>query len=147
PGVLVTIHLRGEWYMIATTLFENQTEKEQRLFAHLSKKKKDIQVLACNGKESCSIIDQTKLEPYNLIIGINRNNEKLCIGRYGEQHFSFLADQPTSPIRVWIDVKGQDDYKFHINCRDQYYELSDDDEEVECSNEIMIVLLHCPDFV
>lgn len=133
--------------MIEKVLFGNLTEKEQRLFGQLTKKKKDIQVMACNGMESCSIIDQTKLEPYNLFIGIIRSNEKLCIGRYGEQHFSYPADQPTSPTRVWIDVKGQDNYKFHINCREQYYELSDDDEEVECSNEIMIVLLHCPDFV
>ncbi|WP_427180055.1 hypothetical protein [Paenibacillus sp. TC-CSREp1] len=133
--------------MVKKSLFENLAEKEQRLLTQLSKKKKDIQVLACNGKESCALIDHTKLEPYNLIIGIIRNDEKLCIGRYGEQHFSFPVDESTSLIRVWIDVIEQNDVKFHINCRDQYYELFNDDEEVEYNDEIMIALLHCPDFV
>ncbi|KAA8747237.1 hypothetical protein [Paenibacillus sp. UASWS1643] len=134
--------------MIAKTLFENSTQKEQRLLTQLTKKKKDIQVLACNGKESCALIDHTELEPYNLIIGIIRNDKKLCIGRYGDQHFSFPTTDPsTSLTRVWIDVKGQNDCTFHINCSDQYYELSNDDEELEYSNEIMIALLHCPDFI
>ncbi len=117
--------------MIKKTLFDNLTEKEQRLFTQFTKGKKDIRVLACNGDKSCAIIDQTNLDPYNLIIGIVRNDERLCIGRYGEQHFSFITGQPTSLTRVWIDVKGQGDFKFHINCRDQYYELSNDDDEVE----------------
>lgn len=135
--------------MIAKTLFENLADKEVKLLTQLKKKKKEIQVLACNGDESCALIDHTELEPYNLIIGIIRNDEKFCMGRYGDQHFTFpTTDQSTTlASRVWIEVKGQNHCAFHINYGGKYCEISNDDEDAEYNDEIMIALLHCPDFV
>ncbi|WP_432776063.1 hypothetical protein AAFJ72_03440 [Brevibacillus gelatini] len=129
--------------MFKNEFLENLSEKERKLLHSLTKKRKDIQLLGCSADDSGVIIDHTNLEPYNLVMGVIRNDEKLCMGRYGNKHFSFPNNQSSNITRVWIDHKGQDNITFHINCCGQYYELSDDDES---SNEILIILLHCPDF-
>ncbi|WP_135554879.1 hypothetical protein [Paenibacillus cymbidii] len=143
--------------MNLNSLMTSLSDREQELTAKLTKPKNNIQLLASNGEESCAIINQTMLDSYNLIIGIIQNDTRLCIGRYGEQPFSFPANQSISPTRVWIDDRGQGDYIIHFNCYNQHFEISHDqdfekyrllygDEEINI-NLVMIALLHCPKFV
>ncbi|MCM3631501.1 hypothetical protein M3194_29835 [Paenibacillus glycanilyticus] len=132
--------------MITKTLLSNMSEKESKLAYQQIKKKKDIQLLASNGVESGVFIDDTALHPFNLIIGFASNLGKTCTGVFGEKNFSFPSDTHPILTRLWIDCREQTDIKFHINSSGQYYGLSNDDEE-QLDEKLLIVLLHCSDFI
>ncbi|AIQ22003.1 hypothetical protein NSQ90_03445 [Paenibacillus sp. FSL H7-0737] len=131
--------------MITKTLLSSMTEKESKLAYQQIKKKKDIQLLASNGIESGVFIDDTTLDPFNLFIGFASNQGKVCKGQYGKKCFLFPSGNSSDLTRIWIDCREQDDIKFHINSSGQYYELSNDNEEHD--DKLLIVLLHCPDFI
>lgn len=130
--------------MNAKTLLSSMTEKESKLAYQQTKKKKDIQLLASNGIESGVFIDDTVLDPFNLIIGFASNEGKVCNGLYGKEHFLFPSTISSNLTRVWIDCREQKDTMFHINSNGQYYNLSNDDEQ---NDKLLMVLLHCPDFI
>lgn len=133
--------------MVTKVLLDQLTEKESRLAHQMIKKKKDIQLVAANGEESCTVIDDTSLEPFNLILGIVSKEGKLCIGRYGKVNYSFHSSQSSNLTRVWIDCRDQEGIKFHVNTNGQFYKLSEDEEEHDHEDKLVIVFLHCPDFV
>ena len=129
--------------MNAKTLLSSMTEKESKLAYQQTKKKKDIQLLASNGIESGVFIDDTVLDPFNLIIGFASNEGKVCNGLYGNEHFysfNYLIQSNKSMDRL----QGAKDIMFHINSNGQYYNLSNDDEQ---NDKLLMVLLHCPDFI
>lgn len=124
---------------------KDMTEQEDRLAQLQFKKKKDIQFLASNGIESLSILDDSMLKQSNLIIGYVSNEGIVCKGRYANKDFSFPTNHSSSLIRVWLDYREHDDIKFHVNSDGKYHKLSEDNEGR--SDEVLIVLLECPEFV
>jgi len=130
--------------MATKALLNGMNEKEDKLAYLQLKKKKDIQLLASNGEESCAIIDNTSLNPFNLILAIISNEGKSCTGQYAGENFSYSSSLSSSLTRVWIDCRDEN-IKFNVNSNGKHFELSDDVDE---PNEmLLLVLLHSPDFV
>ncbi|BBH22614.1 hypothetical protein Back11_39590 [Paenibacillus baekrokdamisoli] len=130
--------------MIPKTLLNDMTEKENKLAFLQLKKKLDIQLLASNGEESCAVIDDTLLHPFNLIIAVVSNEGRSCIGQYAKKNFSYHSTLPTNLTRVWVDCRDEG-IKFHVNSNGKHFELSNDKDTP--NDMLMIVILHCPDFV
>lgn len=130
--------------MATNVLLNDMTEKENKLAFLQLKKKKDIQLLASNGEESCAVIDNTSLNPFNLIMAVVSNEGKCCIGQYAEKNFEYSSTLSSNLTRIWIDCRDED-IRFNISSNGKHFKLSDDEDDP--SDMLMIVLLHCPDFV
>lgn len=136
--------LRSERKMATQNLLTHLTEKENKLAFQLFKKKKDIQLFSSNGEESCAIIDNTSLSPFNLIMAVISNEEKFCVGQYAGKNFIYPPTLPFNLMRTWIDCRDKD-IKFNVTSNSKHFELSDDEDSPD--DMLLLMFLQCPDFV
>jgi hypothetical protein len=127
-------------------LLNDFTETEQKYAYKMLRKKKDLQLLASDGTDSYVYLGNTRLEQFNLIIGYVGREHKVCHVSHPNKHVPFVQNIASLPVRVWVDCIDKSDVSFHINIGDSFVDLSNNHENGE-ADELLIVFLHCPDFV
>ncbi len=133
----------------AVDVLNEFSETEEKLAYQMIRKKKDIQLFACDGIEPCVYLGNTRLEQFNLISGyIGRGNKayKACHVSHADQHVPFVQTPGSFPFRVWVDCRDKSDVSFHITIGNDSIDLSNSQENGETS-ELLVVFLECPDFV
>lgn len=128
--------------MDSKSVFDELTEKEQKLIQRMVNDGDDLQLIACNGLDSYLCVDGKKLDQCNVFIGYSGKEGKLSHGNYCGQNLSFANE--SGFLRVIIDTRVTENVKFHINVDGVYSKLSNDNEN---NTSLLLVYIEGPSFV